>query len=604
MILATFDGGLNTRLEPHLINPSESVIYTNVDNASGILKSIKDKTITHIPDALQYAFYFVAEAEWQFSITPTAWVEFQERLYWSDGVQPKKRIASITYNLGIDTPIGVIVGVATSAPAQNTRVDFATAAGGDLPSGRALQYRIVHNDIVSGFRSRSAIIQSLTLESGINETNLTSPDTNFVSNSDVYRNFDGFWRLVGNFATSGATVNDAVYDISANAELVDPTEVDGTIQYALTYFSSIDGSESAPLLSSEIIVEHGSIALSGLPVSSDSQVTGRKLYRIGGNVTIFTLVTTLDNIVTTYIDTISDVDLEGSLLTSLTNTPPGATLQFLTENNAMLFGAIDDKLYFTPIGQPTAWPVLNFLDFPRPITGLAKSAGGLLVFTEFETYLVTGSGPTSLAQQILSADQGCILHYSIVGRASFAIWASSDGICMSDGGSVTLITKDKLNKINLLPVNAVLYDQEYYLHQTDGTTLIIDFARNIIKTSEYGIISLVVANDILYGYFENNLYTIGTSEALLDLHYKSPRFIGKAYTSYKQHKNVRVNTEGEFTCNIITEAGIIITRDLTEDDIVQLKLPNEHTRSEFIQFELIGKGEIPSIAYDEEMDDA
>ena len=40
MKLQKFDGGLNTRQEPHLIGIDEGQVYTNIDNESGALKPV------------------------------------------------------------------------------------------------------------------------------------------------------------------------------------------------------------------------------------------------------------------------------------------------------------------------------------------------------------------------------------------------------------------------------------------------------------------------------------------------------------------------------------------------------------------------------------
>ena len=121
--------------------------------------------------------------------------------------------------------------------------------------------------------------------------------------------------------------------------------------------------------------------MSNIVASSDPQVDKKRLYRVGGNVATFTLVATLDNAVTSYVDEISDTDLSSTLLQSTTyDTAPGG-LKYLTEAYAMLFGAVGPKLYFTPIGVPNAWPATNYIDFSEDITGIGVVANGLLVLT-------------------------------------------------------------------------------------------------------------------------------------------------------------------------------------------------------------------------------
>ena len=590
MILALFGGGLNTRVAPHLIQPDQAVEYQNINNAKGILSSVKDKTETSIANAKRYGFFFDAEDEWQFSDAPTSWVEFQERLYWTDGVSTKKRFNGVTENLGISAPVGIVNLSADSAPYENTRADLTTAGGGNLPLDRSFSYKFVHRNL---FSAGSDIVVETKKSTGLGKVDITNVDSNFVDSTDVYRHFDGFYRFVGNMPTALTVLVDSVYDISGAAELEVASKVDGTIQYAITFYNSVDGTESAPLLTDEIVVRHGEVTLTNIPTSADTQVTGRRLYRIGGNVTVFTRVTTIeDNITNAYVDNLGDTELQGSVLTATDNLAPPSALEFLTEHNSMLFGAVADKLYFTPIAQPNAWPAFQFLDFPSPITGIGVSSGGLLVFMKTTTWLVTGTGPTSLAQQILSGDQGCISHYSIASRKQFSIWASTDGICTSDGGSVDLVTKERLDKISFDPINAKIFDQEYYLHLADGRTFISDFARKIFKYIKADIQSIAVANDIIYGFANDKLHTLFSSSALLELTYLSPVLTAGTYTKKKAYKNIYASLNGTFTLAILIDGISAISRVFTGNDIFQIKVPSEQTTGRDIQISLVGAGEV------------
>lgn len=602
MKLSLFNGGLALASDPHLIAQNEAVIYENIRNEKGTLTPLKDKLLdTTILGAKTYGFFFEAGQEWRFSDIPTSWVEFQERLYWTDETGTFKLQDSTVYNIGIATPVGTITFTVIDSPNQNTRADITIGGAGDLPFTNSFNYRFVHEDTVNNLIADSTIvIQSPVAASGTGALTVGNVDTNFVSQTDVYREFDGFWRFVGVLPTAGSTINDNVYDISANPTIEDPNKPNGTLQYALTYYNVNDGTESAPLITDEVEVLNGKVTLNNIPVPSDPQVTEKRLYRIGGNVTTFTRVTTLANAVTSYEDTLGDTELEGSLLTSSENTPPPTGLQFLTEYSAMLVGAVGDKLYFTPIGVPTAWPELNFLDFPTSITGLAATAGGLLVLTRFKTYLVTGTGPLSLAQQLLSGDQGCISHFSIVERDTFAIWASTDGVCTSNGGQVKVITRQRLDKLDLTVVNSVLFDQEYYLQQQDGTTFLVDFARDIFQTANFGITSVMSANDIIYGYFEDALYQLYASTNDLPIHYKSPVFILDGYTQPKVYDKLYISIVGTIEVFVFINDELVASKSFTGNDTFQFKFPNDKTRGFSIQFEMIGQGIVRELIFAEQ----
>ena len=131
--------------------------------------------------------------------------------------------------------------------------------------------------------------------------------------------------------------------------------------------------------------------------STDPQVTNIKLYRIGGTLTSFSLVVTLPNNTGTYTDNAIDVDLPGDILTSQNAGQAPSGLKYLTSANAMFFGALGDKLYFTEVAYVNNWSPYYFIDFDEPITGIGATANGLLVFTEYTTHIITGTSPTSLS---------------------------------------------------------------------------------------------------------------------------------------------------------------------------------------------------------------
>lgn len=393
---------------------------------------------------------------------------------------------------------------------------------------------------------------------------------------------------------------DSIYDISANTDIsgYETGGLNGTYQYALTYYNSEDSTESAPVISEEIVVSFGTIELVNLDISTDPQVDKKRLYRIGGTLTAFTRVTELDNSVTAYTDILADDNIEGSLLDSQTNYPPVENMHWLMESYSMLFAADGDKLRFTPIGEANSWPQTYFLDFPRHITGLAKTPIGILVFNKYETWLVTGTGPLSLTQQLLTGSQGCINGDTVVNIEGAAYWVSTDGVCLSNGGQVQVITRTALDKLELSgSINAIVYDEQYHL-LTDTGTLKIDLGRSVIKNTQYNIGSLIVANDTLYGYDAGALHEIESSAIPLPLVYRSPEYIGQAFTIPKIYKNIYIFSEGELTASVYIDKVLVQTSVLeTAYGNHQFKIPEKESKGHSIQFEITGTGTVYEIQW-------
>ncbi len=600
MQLTRFDGGLSTRLDAHLIEPTQARTFVNIDNSKGTLRPIKDKLVSSITATGRFAYYFIAGGQWYFNDSITDYVEFQKRLYYSDRIgRPKKILADIEYNLGVEKPIVSGNVSVTNGPNAITRATFtATVAAGDLPISTVVSYKLVNFNL-AGFRSNESVTFSVTTAAALGKVTIGGLDTNFSNRVEIYRLFDGFYRKVGEILTAAGTFVDNVYNISANSTLDSvPGVLNGTINYALTNYSSVDGAESIPTFLDQILAVNGVAFLSSLPVSTDPQVDKKYIYRVGGNLTVYTLVAIIPNTQTTFTDNIEDDEVDGSLLTSSNYEVPIAGLKYLIESYAMLFGAVENRLYFTPIAQPNAWPTNFYLDFSTEITGIGKTPIGLLVFTLYETYLVTGTGPASLTQQILSGDQGCISHDSIKNVKGASIWCSTDGVCISGGSEVKVVTKDRLDKLELSVVNSALFDQEYYVQQTDGTTFVIDFDREIFKKMEYGIDSLAVANDKIYGHFDGNLYELEKGPLNLTFSYLSPKLHFSSLTISKAFKTIYVYSEGEITFKVFVDDVLVQTKNFSSTGINQVMIPNTKTVANYYQFEISGTGAVLEIRID------
>jgi hypothetical protein len=632
MKLQLFNGGLNTRLAPHLIQPNQSVECTNVDMESGTLKPIKSNSATGILTE-RNATYFDAEQEWVSRALPTSFVEFQGKLYWTttDGTPPKKYSGGVERNLGIAPPTASIIATQADGADSLNGLTVANSTGGDLPSGD-LEYMLVNerNGIkakpfkyvvyASSTTSTRADGSFLGLDTAgrFDDIVLSNPlitllgNTRSVVFSDlqgtvatactVYRKYQGTWREVGALIDSATVVLDDVYDISANAELDfdDFTAFDGTYQYVHTFYNANDGTESAPSApSNELEVTSGAINLTNIQISFDPQVTHLRVYRVGGNLTQFTLVAELTNTIQSYKDTLKDSEVPGDLLESDNYYEAPANLQYLSESYAMLFGAVDTTLRFTPIGKPNAWPPEYSIEFDSPITGIGPVANGLLVFTRYTTHLVTGTGPFTLVQQLLRGDQGCRTHYSIQKvTEGMLCWQSEDGICVSSGNNVQLISKESLGRLQLNVTSSAVVDERYYCHTLEGDTLVWDFRFTpMFYYLDLNVSSIVAANGQLYGWQAGELYEVALGTDNLSFLYKSPKYSEGQLTVPKTYKKFYFSHNGDIIINILINDSVVTTKALSGKDTTEVMVPQDKQRGYYVQFEVQGTGELLEIEY-------
>ena len=686
MKIDIFNGGLSTRVKPHLIQINEGVKYNNIDNSQGsLVPAKKDSDIGMTVGKTIFNF----QGKWVFTDDYSDFVEFQSRLYvthqdgtseWSeDGVNWNK--------LGIQQPPKPMVNVNINSPrpahslypmAYWKPTTTFSAIEGNLPQ-YPFRYLIVFSHGEERY-SYEEVQAPLTPQSGI-KVEVSS----MVGGADLftlYRLWGSKYRKVG--STPGLFIEDRTHDLE-NAEVLedeffqfktkyyyaheltdsngnraiikydgvsfeqnnfpeeesttgrfdmepttgytetfyfkkgtkfyrcpmphynpqqyeeDITLVDlprGIYQYCYTYYNSRTGHESAPSEYSDEIEVDGTQVQVHISASLDPQVDKIRIYRIGGDLIEMVLVEEVDNITGTYLDNLSDLEVEGTALWSFNNKPAPPGLRYLTIYNAMFFGAVDNRLRYSDIAEPLYWSDFYDIPFDEEITGLGPTQNGLLVFTRHKTYIVTGNAPNTLSRYLLSAEQGCIHHRSIAFLNNMLLWQSNDGVCASAGGDIRVLTFDKLGKISTWDnyPDGVSYEDVYYLSYENGTlALDFRFGPPIIKTYDLRVDDWEVYADVLYYSKDNRLYSFGTSTNPRTLTYKSPDLTEGSITNLKNYKDFYVMTEGQLAIRIYIDDKEVYTGLIS--GFKDIKIPQEKRRGYKMSYEIYGTGILLEIEY-------
>lgn len=626
MKLQQFDGGLHTRPRPQFIQTNQGVVYENIEEEAGSLKPVmlpKDSGVA----TGKFSKYYVAGKRWVSSDSKRYYVEFQKILYWTDGsTTPQKLNAS-----GVQTGLGIAAPdmLATFTPTANPEVvNDVTVKPSKVDSSKpglpmelqiyvlvnvdkgsysnALQLSVDTRDKVNTIAKSTAnpLVQpKINSDASASKRVVTiSAVKGITIGSDgvqVFRQYNNKFYLVGTLVDKDASLVDTVEDISSKSEL-DKTKfgaLQGVYQYVFTFVNSKDGAESAPspLSKEQDLKGGGTVVISGLPKSRDPQADKLRVYRVGGLLGEFTLVKELDIVDTTFTDGISDTKVVGTLLSTHNALPAPKGLKYLREAYAMLFAAEGAKLRFTPIGRPNEWPESYYLQYDADITGIAPVANGILVFTEFRTYIVVGNGPSTLSTYLLSGDQGCISNESIQFIGTEALWASTDGICTSSGAQPTVITRDRLGKLSLNPVDSAVYDGEYYL--LDASGLILCVSQTVAKHFRFDVESLEVANDKLYGWHKGTLWELFASDKPAKLKFKSALLTEGAFTLHKTYKKIFTYSAGHIIIKILINGQVVAERELDGEGSFSIQVPQEKQRGFHIQFEVEGTGEVSELEY-------
>lgn len=206
-------------------------------------------------------------------------------------------------------------------------------------------------------------------------------------------------------------------------------------QYALTYVSA-DGRES-PTGVAGILSAVGGISFSNIPVSSDSQVTEKRLYVTEPNGEDLMLALILYPGDTTARHIGGELGMECNTQLHLP-TPAGSVLS--SHNGSLLIGH-DKFVWFTPPYRNYVVKHTAFLAMPNNVTVIASMSDGFWVCTTNEIGWVGGTEGGFTQKVTYGAIKGAIAYIDNDGGGRSALVATTRGVCqLADGGSFKNLT--------------------------------------------------------------------------------------------------------------------------------------------------------------------
>lgn len=597
MQLNVFNRGLNLRLAPYLIQPSESTICENVELASGSIMPALGTLASSASISVNNNTFLEFKGTWIEKPTGSTFVEFNDKLYIADGTNLQKTMDGILfYDVGITKPSTKLT---TTTPNLGVTFTFSNNDTGDNVSFATGVY-----EYLIQYKTKAGAVdykeQSFNY-TGTKGIKLTVSDMTNLSYVLLYRKYNTKYKAIGEL-TTGAVLLDTTYNISAMPTVTPYKELLSTRQYVYTYYSTVTGFESAPSeASDELECYLNNVVVSNFISTADTTVDTIKLYRLGGTLTDFYLVDTLSINATTYIDTKSDLQVldNGTLLVTKGYSKPPIGINYLALHNNTLFGSVDSTLYFSASGTIDIWSDLNYIEMPEHITGLGSTQNGLLIFSRNKTWLLTGETLSNIVVQLLNGNQGCISHYTIKYIENNLLWQSLDGICTSLGGNIEILSWKALGKVTYNPIGAEVYDNQYFLFHTTGT-LIIDFREGVRFST-----STLIARGSYYSSSYDTLYILKPSDILMHKYgkgnnltykYKTGYLTEGKLTNYKTYKELYVHSIGSNSIKIYIDGNKIVDRVLNEG-LDTIRLPQSITRGYYIELEFEGTGTIQEIDY-------
>ncbi len=397
--------------------------------------------------------------------------------------------------------------------------------------------------------------------------------------------------------------------IGAIPAITFPSDTLTSFDFTMTYYDSINNVESAPMdLFTQGIFGIFIFDVVDIPISNNPLVDRKRIYISDKTTGKWVLLREIDNS-DTETNNISINGLEyDELLNSVGNYPPNGELINITQAYGIMFGSVDNNLYFSKTGQYDYWPPENSITFQDTITGILPISGVVLVFTENSTLVLSGNDKSNFAVGILSLEQGCISRFSLQYFQSRPLWLSRQGLCTITNNSVTVISKDIIGAIKFDIVQSVMSNEQYFLLVKDGTIHCFDFRYNAVSYRTYkydlDIKQMYEYNSELYFTSVNTdnvleEYKFGDmSNGLISMSYLSPIITESSFTVVKQFAKLFITYKGTFTVKV-TKYQISGTSEQTFDidssnDIVvnEENLSSESRRFYGIQVEITGIGEI------------
>jgi hypothetical protein len=215
----------------------------------------------------------------------------------------------------------------------------------------------------------------------------------------------------------------------------------GTYEGRVTFYNSVTGQESSISNSTTATVTVASkkINWSNIPVSSDTQVTSRRLYiRNTSTMTNFYLAATIsDNTSTTAVTNNTDASLVTLGPDTAENDPPPSGVRLLASHLSRLFASDGVSLYFSKVGFPESFDpdnteAVNANDSDQ-ITGIHSAHEILIVFKRTQIYGLFGDDPDAWTIRLISSDIGCVSQRSIRTVEGVTYWWSLKGPMAWDG---------------------------------------------------------------------------------------------------------------------------------------------------------------------------
>lgn len=333
------------------------------------------------------------------------------------------------------------------------------------------------------------------------------------------------------------------------------TAVTETRLYVYTHVTDY-GEESEPNpVSNEVVVSPGNtVDLSGFTAAPAGRaITKQRIYRAqtsATGATQFYFIAERAASTSNYVDSIASENFNEPLPSLDWNMPPDGLSGLVSLPNGMMAAFVGKDLYFCEPWRPHAWPEKYVLTADYDIVGLAAYGTTLVVGTEGNPYLVSGTTPDTMFMSKMELNMPCLSAQGMVDLGHSVAYPSHDGLVVVQNGAATVLTANLLTRDQWLELDpATLVCGQFYGRffasfdyvDAEGTrntgTLIIDLtgADPFLIRSQHKADACFyeVASGTLFMLIGDVIHEWDSSQSINDvLTWRSKSFVMKAPTSF------------------------------------------------------------------------
>lgn len=355
--------------------------------------------------------------------------------------------------------------------------------------------------------------------------------------------------------------------------------------YVYTYVSAY-GEEGPPSPPSNIVTwgpgQHVDLTSLSVAPAGSYNVTQKRIYRVntGSEGSEYQYVGSTAVANTSFADTVASASLGDALITTDWDAPPSDLEGLIALPSGCLAGYAGNRVCFSELYQPHAWPVDYRIILDGTINGMAAYGNTVLVTTDKSQYVITGQDPSSMLKERLEEGETCISTQGMVDMGYSVVYPSSRGLVFAGPQNVSLITGKLISQsewANFTPASFRAYLWEgkwlgfWYTSSSVKGGLIFDPATgDITTTTSYATAGWYDhSNGKTYLVINGEITEWNTGSSYLTYTWKSKKFLVERPTNFGACQ-VFADSYSALTVKVYADGVLKHTQTVTSEEPFRL----------------------------------